>query len=94
VQAAGKIDIDVKDLGVDLLTISAHKFYGPKGISALYIKKGLEINSWLHGGKQEKELRASTENIPAIIGFAKAVTLMTQQDIKSITKLRNYSSHK
>jgi len=81
VQAAGKIDIDVKDLDVDLLTISAHKFYGPKGISILYIKKGLKFNSWLHGGKQEKELRASTENIPAIIGFAKACEI-AKKDLK------------
>lgn len=85
VQAAGKIAIDVKDLDIDLLSISAHKFYGPKGAGALFIKKGLNIDKWLHGGKQEKELRASTENTPAIIGLAKACQL-AKRDMESDNK--------
>jgi len=72
VQAAGKIDIDVKKLNVDLLSISAHKFYGPKGIGALYINKKVKIEPILHGGHHEKNRRAGTENVASIIGMGKA----------------------
>lgn len=75
VQAAGNIPIDVKDLGVDLMSVSGHKFYGPKGIGMLYIRKGVRIDSLIHGGHQERSRRAGTENVPAIVGFAKALEL-------------------
>ena len=75
VQAIGNIPIDVNDLGVDLLSMSGHKFYGPKGIGALYIRKGTKIHSFVQGGGQEKGVRAGTENLPAIVGIGKAIEL-------------------
>ena len=78
VQAAGNIEVDVRKLGVDLLTISGHKFYGPKGIGALYIKKGVKLETLIHGGHQERGKRAGTENVPGIVGMAKALTLATE----------------
>ncbi len=75
VQAAGKIRIDVEKLDVDLLTISAHKFHGPKGIGALYVKKDVQLEPLIHGGKQERGLRAGTENVPGMVGFGKAADL-------------------
>jgi cysteine desulfurase len=73
VQTAGKIQIDVKDLGADLLSMSAHKFNGPKGIGALYVKSGTKINPLMFGGHHENNLRPGTENIPYIAGLAKAL---------------------
>jgi cysteine desulfurase len=75
VQIAGHLPINVKELGVDLLSLSAHKFYGPKGVGALYIKKGTRLVSFLHGGGQEKGKRASTENVPGIVGLGVACEL-------------------
>jgi cysteine desulfurase NifS len=75
VQAAGKIPVDAQDLGVDLLTLSAHKFHGPKGVGALFVKKGIELESLVHGGKQEGNLRAGTENVAGIVGLGKAAEL-------------------
>ena len=79
VQALGNIEIDVKDLNVDLLSVSAHKIYGPKGIGALYIRKGLPIDNLIHGGGQERKKRAGTENTPEIIAFGKAAELASEQ---------------
>lgn len=76
VQCLGNIEIDVKDLGVDLLSLSAHKVYGPKGTGALYIRKGVAIDNLIHGGGQEKKKRAGTENVPGIVGFGKACELL------------------
>ncbi len=73
VQTIGKIPVDVNDLGVDLLAVSAHKVYGPKGIGAIYIRKGTDLDPILHGGAQERNTRPGTENVPLIAGFAKAV---------------------
>ena len=75
VQALGKIPVNVEELGVDLMTISAHKLYGPKGIGALYIRRGTDIESLLQGGGQERGRRPGTENVPLAVGFAKAVEI-------------------
>jgi cysteine desulfurase len=79
VQAAGHIPIDVNRLGVDLLSLSGHKLYGPKGIGALYIRRGTRIDSFIHGGGQEKGRRAGTENVPSIVGLGKAAELARQE---------------
>lgn len=78
VQAVGKIPVDVKDTGVDYLTMSCHKIYGPKGIGALFIKKGCPIEPFIKGGHQEHGLRAGTYNAPSIIAFGKAAELAKQ----------------
>ena len=75
VQAFGNIKINVNDLNIDLMSLSAHKVYGPKGIGALYIRKGVKIHSLIHGGAQERRRRAGTENLPGIVGFGKAAAL-------------------
>jgi cysteine desulfurase len=77
VQAIGNIPIDVKSQNIDLLSLSAHKFYGPKGAGALYIRKGVRIENLIHGGGQERKHRAGTENIAGIIGMGKAIELAT-----------------
>ena len=92
VQAIGHIEIDVNELNIDLLSMTAHKIYGPKGIGALFIKKGVKITPLIHGGAQEKRRRAGTENIPSIVGFAKAIEIATsniEEDSKELTKLRD-----
>jgi cysteine desulfurase NifS len=75
VQAFGKIPVDVEELGVDLLALSAHKLHGPKGVGALYLGKQVAVEPLIAGGGQERGLRAGTENVPGIVGFAKAVEL-------------------
>jgi cysteine desulfurase len=72
VQAVGKIPVDVREMGVDLLSVSAHKLYGPKGVGALFIRRGLGLTPLLTGGPQERRLRAGTENLPGIVGFGVA----------------------
>jgi len=93
VQAAGKIPIDVANLGVDLMSMSSHKINGPKGSGALYVKSGLEIAPIIHGGGQESELRSGTENVPGIVGFGKACELATKRMnryIEQVSGLRDY----
>ncbi len=75
VQSFGKIDVDVEKLNVDLLSLSSHKINGPKGVGALYIKKGTRVVPLIHGGGQERGIRAGTENVPGIVGFGKACEL-------------------
>ena len=92
VQAIGKIKVDVQDLDVDLLSISGHKFHGPKGIGALYARKGVVIEPLVHGGKQERGLRGGTENVPAIVGMGRAAVLaqsMAAPDGAAIRLLRD-----
>lgn len=91
VQAVGKIPVDVDELGVDLLTLSGHKFHGPKGVGALYVKKGVSIVPLVHGGKQEHGLRAGTENTSAIAGLGKAAELASKRlpKMKTVEALRN-----
>jgi len=92
VQAIGSIKIDVRELGLDMLSMSSHKFYGPKGVGALYIKKGTKITNFIHGGGQESGKRAGTENVPGIAGMAKAIEIATadiEQYAERIKKLRD-----
>ena len=77
VQAIGNVPIDVKGQNIDLLSLSAHKFYGPKGVGALYIRKGVRIENLIHGGGQERKRRAGTENSAGIVGLGKAIELAT-----------------
>lgn len=92
VQAVGNVPIDVNALNVDLLSMSSHKFYGPKGVGVLYVRKGVKITSFMHGGAQERGRRASTENIAGIVGMGKAIELATanlDEHIKKATVLRD-----
>ncbi|MDQ7095530.1 cysteine desulfurase NifS [Desulfosporosinus sp. PR] len=92
VQSCGKIPINVQKMNVDLLTVSSHKIYGPKGVGALYIRKGVRVVPLVHGGGQEKKRRSGTENTPGIIGFGKACELASQrmaQDAQQQIKLRD-----
>ncbi|MDP4181288.1 MAG: cysteine desulfurase NifS [Bacillota bacterium] len=77
VQAIGNVQVNVKDMNIDLLSLSGHKFYGPKGAGALYVRKGVKLISYMHGGAQERGRRASTENVPSIVGLGKAIELAT-----------------
>ncbi len=91
VQAIGHIPIDVKKMNIDLLSLSGHKFEGPKGCGALYIRKGTKIDPLLHGGAQERKRRAGTENVPAIVGLGKAIELATaeiEESNKTLLELR------
>lgn len=92
VQSFGKIPLDVKRIGIDLLVISGHKIYGPKGIGGLYIRKGVSIENLIHGGGQERGRRAGTENVPLAAGLAKAVEICRQEmddEMKRLGELRN-----
>lgn len=93
VQAAGHIPIDVKNLPVDLMTMAAHKMYGPKGVGALYIKKGVKVIPLIHGGGQERGLRSGTENTAGIVGFGEAAALAAERlakgEMEKETRLRD-----
>ena len=77
VQAVGNVAIDVKDMNIDLLSLAGHKIYGPKGVGVLYIRRGIKIDNLIHGGSQERNRRAGTENIPGVVGLGKAIELAT-----------------
>jgi cysteine desulfurase len=92
VQTVGHVPIDVNEMNIDLLSTSAHKLYGPKGIGALYVRKGTRLVSLIHGGEQERRRRASTENIPGIVGFGKAAEIALaemEEESARITALRD-----
>jgi len=89
-QSHTKVDINVKKLDMDFITMNAHKIHGPKGVGALYIRKGIKINPLLHGGGHERGLRSGTENIPGIVGFARAVKNAKSKNVKNMIKLRDY----
>jgi cysteine desulfurase NifS len=91
VQAIGKISVDIDDLGVDMLSLSGHKFGAPKGVGALYVRKGIELEPVIHGGSQESGFRAGTENVPSIVGLGKAAELAvgTVQAAERIKALRD-----
>ncbi|MDR2898974.1 MAG: cysteine desulfurase NifS [Clostridiales bacterium] len=92
VQAVGHVPINVKDMGIDMLTLSAHKIYGPKGVGVLYVRTGIPLKPFIHGGAQERGRRAGTENVAGIVGLGKAIELITAEmdvEMKKTTKLRN-----
>ena len=92
VQTLGHLPVDVNELNVDLLSASGHKLYGPKGVGVLYIRKGVRMLPFMHGGDQEQGRRASTHNVPGIVGFGKAVELAKMEmtgEIEKMTLLRD-----
>lgn len=92
VQAVGNVKIDVKDMNIDLLSLAGHKIYGPKGIGALYVRKGIRIHNLIHGGGQERNRRAGTENIAGIVGLGKAIELASEnleEHAKNMVVLRD-----
>lgn len=95
VQAYGKIPLKASKLGADLITISAHKVHGPKGVGALYIRKGVRILPIIHGGEQQKKIRPGTEGVPLICAFGTAVSLFDiEENMKNVTALRDYALEK
>lgn len=93
VQAIGNMPINVQEMNIDMLSLSAHKFYGPKGVGALYVRKGVKLPSFIHGGAQERKRRASTENVPGIVGMGKAIELVNEEmeeHIRTMVPLRDY----
>jgi len=97
VQSIGKTSFNVKDLNINFATLSAHKIYGPKGVAALYIKDKTPVEKFIHGGKQERDMRGGTENIASIAGFKKAVELLKENfesDVKHYSALKKYLTDK
>jgi len=93
VQAIGAIDFNVKEMSIDAMSISAHKFYGPKGIGALYVRKGVRIDKFMNGGEQEKNKRAGTVNVPAAVGFGTAIEIAVseiEENNKHLRSIRRY----
>lgn len=88
-QSFTKVDVDVEKDNLDLVTLNAHKIHGAKGVGVLYLREGIKINPLLHGGGQEFKLRSSTENIPGIVGFGKAVEITNKKDVEKMNKLRD-----
>ena len=93
VQAVGNVKIDVKSMGIDMLSLSGHKIYGPKGIGALYVRNNVEFDKFINGGHQEKNKRAGTENTAGIVGLGKAAELANtnlEEHIRKVKELRDY----
>ncbi len=94
IQSFGKVKgLNVGELGVNTAVISAHKIYGPKGVSALYIKEGTKLDKFIHGGSQERDMRGGTENIPAIVGFRKAVETLNERMAQDLVHYNNLKNH-
>lgn len=93
VQAAAYLDVDVTKLNVDLISLGGHKFYGPKGVGALYVRKGTKLISHITGGSQENSLRAGTHNVPYIVGFAEALRLADEEREKRISHVKPLRDH-
>ena len=93
VQSVGKIPVNVDDLGIDILSLSAHKFYGPKGVGAVYLRKGVDIDSVVHGGAQERNRRAGTESLPLVVGLAKALELSSGGIAEETARLSALRAH-
>src|SRR4030067_1298760 len=92
VQSIGKIKVDVKEMNLDMISISSHKLYGPKGVGCLYVKKGTRLKPILYGGEEEHHLRAGTENVPGIAGFCRTIELAiseTEKEVARLCKLRD-----
>ncbi|MCQ2969729.1 MAG: cysteine desulfurase NifS [Clostridium sp.] len=92
VQAIGSVPVDVKEMNIDLLSLAGHKLYGPKGIGALYVRRGIRIDNLIHGGGQERGRRAGTENIPGVVGLGKAIEIATEnieENKERLTVLRD-----
>jgi cysteine desulfurase len=89
VQSVGKTPVDVQKLNVDMLSMSGHKIYGPKGVGAIYIRKGTRVTSWSHGGSHERSRRAGTENVPGIVGLAKAIEIAYRDMEEQSQHLKN-----
>ena len=97
VQAAGAIPLNVKEIGADMLSFSAHKFYGPKGIGVLYIRSGLKIEKLISGGHQERSMRGGTTNVPAVVGMAEALRIATQsldENAAYVCAIRDHFIHR
>ncbi len=93
VQGVGNLPVDVKDLGVDMLSMSSHKIYGPKGVGAIYVRTGVNLPAYIYGGAQENKKRAGTENVPGIVGFGKAAELARLNfdgHVKHVSTLRDH----
>jgi cysteine desulfurase len=88
VQSVGKIKVDVKELEIDLLSLSGHKFYGPKGVGALYVRKGVKFESLLHGGGHEKNRRSGTENVPGIVGLGEAARIASAESLEEAARIK------
>lgn len=93
VQAVGNVPINVKEMGIDMLSLSGHKLYAPKGIGALYVREGIELGKFLDGGHQEKDKRAGTENVAEIVGLGKACKLAEEDMDEYISKLRGFRDY-
>lgn len=93
VQAVGNIKIDVKEMGIDLLSMSAHKFYGPKGVGALYVRDGIDFIQLQNGGHQENDKRAGTENVAGIVGLGKAIEIANDNVMHNNGKLLNLRNY-
>lgn len=97
VQAFGKMEINIEQLGIDLLSMAAHKIYGPKGVGALYVRRGIRIEKILFGGHQERDRRPGTENVAGIVGFAEAARICYEElelESRRIGELRDYFEHR